>query len=809
MRIESHTNLWLTTVTFLITACWSGHNIHAGGLPANPEFKLINPGNTGIPGQNDMLMIEFGPDGRVWTHGRDFFWGIGGVAALDLGTGLWHTYSSAETPLNQWCYGMAFAEDGSAWIASEDVVAHLSADGETMTAYTPDNSVLVEHRYEDIAIAPNGHVWTANPGQVDLGGGLFEFNGEEWIKHEEPWMINWTESGIAPALNVIARSNGDVISRILSSPACMARYRSGTWEQITDWPMMIDLVEAADGTMYGVDAFATWRFNDKTDQWEQIGQFGSFKIAIDENADNIYLIDNSFGVVRHFNGTNWSIFAGFPGRIDALAVAPNGDVWVNAETWTSHAEMFHFNAAGVLQRVYTRSNTGMITYFPPGMHLDDNGMMWFMDGEYGAARLEPNENWRNFGIYNGGEETYPFWTVPVGMQFWLTPGYDFWTESIDQIAQDTQGNFWFRGPNIIARSTGDDLSDWRIWEPGESGFPFDCTSIGQGPDGTMWLGTNFVAMRLEEENWIEVPIGIQGQFAPVHGWTTTPEGKLWVARVGTFYEWDGNAFVPVLELPLNIGRFEFAPDGTLWISTSQGLHKWDGNEFTIYTPANSALAETAIVDLDVRQSDGLLAVSTSQQSQLPYDGGVALYDPATDEWVAYNYGESFLPFYAVGEVEFDANGDLWIAVLNYGTVKVLIGEDPALLGDINSDGELSSQDRAAFCAIIGTTAANRSFNEAGDLNDDGVIDHLDLAMLNDILPVCEGDIVTSATLMPPGDAIVSGADLAFLLNEWGSAASCADLVTNATLSAPPDGIVDGADLAALLSAWGDCPMPTE
>jgi len=71
--------------------------------------------------------------------------------------------------------------------------------------------------------------------------------------------------------------------------------------------------------------------------------------------------------------------------------------------------------------------------------------------------------------------------------------------------------------------------------------------------------------------------------------------------------------------------------------------------------------------------------------------------------------------------------------------------------------------------------------------------------------ICIGDFVTNATLQPPPDGIVDGADLAFLIGAWGAnPGSPADIVTNATLQPPPDGIVDGADLAVLLGAWGPC-----
>jgi len=74
--------------------------------------------------------------------------------------------------------------------------------------------------------------------------------------------------------------------------------------------------------------------------------------------------------------------------------------------------------------------------------------------------------------------------------------------------------------------------------------------------------------------------------------------------------------------------------------------------------------------------------------------------------------------------------------------------------------------------------------------------------------VCFADIVTNKTFEPPPDGQVDGADLAYMLSEWGPtgvAGSLADLVTNATFQPPPDAQVDGADLGFLLGSWGDCP----
>lgn len=70
---------------------------------------------------------------------------------------------------------------------------------------------------------------------------------------------------------------------------------------------------------------------------------------------------------------------------------------------------------------------------------------------------------------------------------------------------------------------------------------------------------------------------------------------------------------------------------------------------------------------------------------------------------------------------------------------------------------------------------------------------------------CASDFVSSSSFQPPSDGFVDGADLAYLLGEWGAnAGSLADVVSNVTFQPPPDGFVDAADLAFLLGEWGAC-----
>jgi hypothetical protein len=142
--------------------------------------------------------------------------------------------------------------------------------------------------------------------------------------------------------------------------------------------------------------------------------------------------------------------------------------------------------------------------------------------------------------------------------------------------------------------------------------------------------------------------------------------------------------------------------------------------------------------------------------------------------------------------------------LSPGRVFILTPVSSALPGDLNNDQVVDESDRAVFCDAIGSSAREPGFIAAADLNDDGVIDHFDQQMFNNLLPPCDGDVVSSITFAPPADGVTDAADLAYLLGAWGSEPSCADFVTSRTFAPPPDGNVDGADLAALLGNWGAC-----
>ena len=104
------------------------------------------------------------------------------------------------------------------------------------------------------------------------------------------------------------------------------------------------------------------------------------------------------------------------------------------------------------------------------------------------------------------------------------------------------------------------------------------------------------------------------------------------------------------------------------------------------------------------------------------------------------------------------------------------------------------------CSGIPNSSWAGPFTNCADTNQNGDPDACEAPA-----PECPGDTVTSRTFQPPADGKIDGADLAFLLGEWGAnPGSPADIVTSATFAPPPDGLVDAADLAVLLGGWGVC-----
>jgi hypothetical protein len=153
---------------------------------------------------------------------------------------------------------------------------------------------------------------------------------------------------------------------------------------------------------------------------------------------------------------------------------------------------------------------------------------------------------------------------------------------------------------------------------------------------------------------------------------------------------------------------------------------------------------------------------------------------------------------SLGRNEFDLDGDRLIDLNDFAALVAcrassgVTPDDNCAIGDIDQNGAIDGVDADAFvasyvregndppadCDSDGTNDLVEIFNGAPDANLDGIPDNCPAA--------CQGDL--------NNDGSVNAADLAQLLNAWGSDAG--DL--------NGDGSTNAADLAALLNAWGPC-----
>lgn len=116
----------------------------------------------------------------------------------------------------------------------------------------------------------------------------------------------------------------------------------------------------------------------------------------------------------------------------------------------------------------------------------------------------------------------------------------------------------------------------------------------------------------------------------------------------------------------------------------------------------------------------------------------------------------------------DLNGNGIIDVDDYFMVNVSVGSTCGnrLIGDVDGSGVVDSSDLSEMLSAYGTT------DDAGDINQDGDVDDLDL----DLLQANWGATLGRRLLGDVnGDNIVDSKDISVILAEWGTGASAADM----------------------------------
>ena len=688
----------------LMSAGMSVRSATAAPPPENPEWRVLRPDNTGIPGEQ-LFFGKFDPQGRMWVSARWPFWGQGGLGVYDGST--WETHSTYEDELpSQFIYSIVFDGPDSAWIGTGNGLVRFIND-EAIETYTSANSPLPSNGIGSLQLDAQGAVWMIYDGGSSFSSGIARFDGVDWQ------IIPYNSIGL-PGATVIDRMVVDADGNIWVGTLYAgggAMFDGDSWTIFSDpgptgssWPIQL-LTVGKDGNLYA-DWNGLKKWNGTT--WEAIPDLPIFSDFHDYSAiyplvDGTYWIGTYSGVLAYYDGQSWTMYD-YGNHLYSIDMDAEGKVWA-----AGLAQLKRLNADGTFT-TFNSYNTGMPWYFVDEISQDADGHMWISTGEAGSSRFD-GQTWRNFSPKNEGFET---WAFPYSTSYG--------SESVSSMLRASDGRMWMASNGVAA---SDDLDAWNVWSWVNSLLPSGFLgNLAEEGDGTIWVASDYGAFSYDGAEWTQHLFGRNFGDNEVIAVRSAPNGDMWVATFLALHRWDNGTWTTWdhTNSPLTFGGIRdlaMGPDGSAYVATSGGLFVFDGANWTSYTEANSGIHETNIACVDVR-ADGVVAVGGYDLQAFPtLTGGVSVFDGET--WTTYTRQNSPLPHNQVEDVFFDQDGHLWVSPISEGVAQILVGGalNPA---DLNGDGVVNGADLAALLA---------QWNGAGeaDLNGDGVVDGTDLAQL--------------------------------------------------------------------------------
>lgn len=144
----------------------------------------------------------------------------------------------------------------------------------------------------------------------------------------------------------------------------------------------------------------------------------------------------------------------------------------------------------------------------------------------------------------------------------------------------------------------------------------------------------------------------------VYQTTQDPQGNIWaVGESGSLLKYDGSTW-DVMTIPGYTNETYSAigviDENNIWVASGVGLFHYDGSTWTNYNTSNSMLPNDVVNNIKIH-NNGDIWVAT-------YLSGVVVISGST--WTIYDESNN-LPDGSVGDIEFDANGDVWLGNDNY------------------------------------------------------------------------------------------------------------------------------------------------
>lgn len=178
----------------LTLACIGATVVGSAGA-AGPEWTVLKPSNTGIPGDTT-LDIFVDAAGKPWIPGYIPFWEEGGMSRFDADTNTWFTVTNVDYPQIASPRFNDIDSDaaGIMWIGTDDGLLRYDPEvgPESLVRFDKFNTPMPGDQIIQVSIAPDGSVWLAihNHGETPPGG-LVRYDPSA-----DTWDVFTTASGL-------------------------------------------------------------------------------------------------------------------------------------------------------------------------------------------------------------------------------------------------------------------------------------------------------------------------------------------------------------------------------------------------------------------------------------------------------------------------------------------------------------------------------------------------------------------------------------------------------------------------------------
>lgn len=527
-----------------------------------------------------------------------------------------------------------FGDDGtSLWIGSEGGLVKMNKSTGTTFRYNRVTSGMPDNWVKDIALDAEGNKWIATN-----SGGLVKFDGSNWT------VFNTTNSGIAQdALRCVAIDNSGKIW-VGSKSNGISVYDGSSWTTYDELntPLLSDHI---------------------------------FEITFDQ--DNVAWIGTGMEGMYKFDGTTWTNYTYgvnyLPGEfVYCITIDENNIKWIGTEGGLARYDDVSFTQ-------YTRWNSEICYGEVTCIENAGAGLLWI--GTSGGLNSFDGTTWDSFysddmgtetdhvtaldvegeevqvGLYRGGMAKYEDgWN-------WIIIPFEFngpFSNVVHDIDFDAQGNPWFAGNGALMHFNG---VYWTNYTHLNSILPdVRVEDIEIADNGVIWLGTF--------------------------------EGGLFRFENGHFTKYT----IYNSPLPSNtIRSLQLDHNGVVWIGTyEEQICRFDGVNWTIFDPA-----VTGVPDNDEVWS---IAIDENNVKWFGtyFSGKLLRYDDVN--WTSYYSGQDYLNFLTFNDdgtlwcafseelktfqngnwstvqpgcpygnkvyIDFDLNGDVWVAVFLTGAARL-------------------------------------------------------------------------------------------------------------------------------------------